>query len=144
MFTVSANRVAHGYGSARTLVAHCQAMTAAQQPRAVVLVVDDDAGALATTEAELRNRYGADYDVLAFTDAQAGLAAVQALKDQGRHMALVLADLWMPAMSGLRFLDLADDVFPTTKRALLVSWQDQSARTPILEAFALGSIDCHL
>ena len=109
-----------------------------------MVVVDDDAGALATTEAELRNRYGADYDVLAFTDAEEALAAIRALKDDGRHMAFVLADLWMPAMSGLRFLDLADDVFPTTKRALLVSWQDESARGPILEAFALGSIDCHL
>lgn len=46
-------------------------------------------------------------------------------------------------MSGLRLLDLADDVFPTTKRAL-VAWQDRSARQTVLDAFAVGSIDCHL
>ena len=119
-------------------------MTVTGEHGAKVVVGDDDAGALPTTEAQLRNRYGADYDVLAFTDPEEALTAIRALNDEGRRMALVLADLWMPAMSGLRFLDLADDVFPTTKRALLVSWQDQGARTPILEAFALGSIDCHL
>jgi thioredoxin reductase (NADPH) len=113
-------------------------------PRAAVVVVDDDPDALAPTEAELRNRYSADYDILAFTDPEEALTAIRALKADGRQMALVLADLWMPTMTGLRFLDLADDVFPTTKRALLVSWQDQTARGPILEAFAMGSIDCHL
>jgi thioredoxin reductase (NADPH) len=113
-------------------------------PRAVVVVVDDDAVALAPTEAALRSRYGADYDVLAFTDPEEALSAIRALKDAGRHMALVLADLSMPGMSGLRFLDLADDVFPTTKRALLASWRDRAVREAILEAFAMGSIDCHL
>ncbi|HJV09840.1 MAG TPA: FAD-dependent oxidoreductase, partial [Acidimicrobiales bacterium] len=111
---------------------------------AVIVVVDDEATDLMLTEAELRNRYGADYEILAFTDAEAALGAIRGLKDAGRQLALAMADLWMPAMSGVRFLDLADDIFPTTKRALLVSWQDQSARGPILEAFAMGGIDCHL
>jgi thioredoxin reductase (NADPH) len=111
---------------------------------AVIVVVDDDDGALADTEAQLRNRYGADYEIRAFTDPEAALTAIRALKDDGRQMALVLATLEMPAMPGLRFLDLADDVFPTTKRILLLSWEDRSARRPIFEAVAVGSIDCHL
>lgn len=111
---------------------------------AVLLLVDDEADSLARTETALRNRYGADYDVLAFTDAGQALTTLQRLRDDGRTVAIVLADLWMPAMTGVEFLDAADDLFPTAKRALLVSWQDESARAPILEAFALGRIDCHL
>ncbi len=112
--------------------------------KAVVLVVEDDTDTLAATSGELRKRYGADYDILAFTSTEDGLAALHQSQRAGRPVALVLAGLWLPSMTGIDFLDLADDLYPTAKRGLLVSWRDESARQPILQAFALGRIDFHM
>src|SRR5215212_2541933 len=96
--------------------------------RPAVVVVDDDTA----TEDELRKRYGADYDVVA------GLPRI------GAPVAVVLAQLWLPEMTGAALLARIQELHPTAKRALLASWGDGPARAPILEAFAQGHIDCHL
>ena len=111
---------------------------------AVLVLVDDDPEALARTEKALRDRYGVDYELLAFTDAGEAVTTLRRLREESRAVPMVMTDLWMPAMTGVDLLDLAHDLYPTAKRALLVSWQDETARGPILEAFALGHIDCHL
>ena len=119
-------------------------MTEDSPAPAVILLVDDEPATLATTETTLRNRYGADYEVLACTDAGEALTTLRRLRDEGRPVAIVLADFGMPAMTGVDFLDVAHDLYPTAKRVVLVSWHDESARGPILEAFALGRIDSHV
>ncbi len=108
---------------------------------AAVLLVDDDAEASAAAEGELRKRYGADYDVRTYRSAQ---EALRALADPGRPVAVVLAALGMAEMSGVELLARAGDLHPTAKRALLAGWNDDGARARILDAFALGQIDCHL
>jgi DNA-binding NarL/FixJ family response regulator len=51
---------------------------------------------------------------------------------------LVLADHWMPGMTGTEFLARVKDIVPTARRGLLISWGDPSTTEPILEASALG------
>jgi thioredoxin reductase (NADPH) len=105
--------------------------------RPALLVVDDDTA----TENELRKRYGADYDVLAYRSVAEALAELPRV---GAPVAVVLAQLWLPEMTGGELLARIQQLHPTAKRALLASWGDEPARVPILEAFALGHIDCHL
>lgn len=99
---------------------------------AVLVLVDDDAETLARTESALRNRYGADYEVLAFTDAAEAVATLRRLRDEGRTVPMVMADLWMPAMTGVDLLDMAHDLYPTAKRALsrLVAGRDSPRADP--------------
>ncbi len=55
--------------------------------------VDDDAATLAHLEAELVKRYGSDYDVVAVGSSEATLGVLDHLRDSGRPLALLLADL---------------------------------------------------
>src|SRR5947209_8265828 len=104
---------------------------------AALIVVDQDTA----TEDELRKRYGADYQVVAYRSAEEALRALPRL---GAPVPLILAQLWLPEMMGVELLARVRDLRPTAKRALLASWSDEPARERILEAFALGQIDCHL
>jgi len=56
----------------------------------------------------------------------------------------VLADQWMPGMSGTDFLTRVGEIYPTAKRALLVAWGDRTAPGSILEAMSLGGIDYYV
>src|SRR5918998_2604105 len=110
----------------------------------VLLVVDDEAEALRKIEHELRERYGSDYRVVGESSAEASLRKLRELEEAGEVVALVLADQWMPGMSGTDLLTRVREVYPTAKRALLVEWGDRSAPKPILQAMALGRIDYYV
>jgi thioredoxin reductase (NADPH) len=110
----------------------------------VLLVVDDEAEALHKMEHELRERYGSDYRIVGEGSAEASLSKLRELEEAGEVVALVLADQWMPHMSGTDFLPRVREVYPTAKRALLVEWGDRSAPKPILQAMALGRIDYYV
>jgi thioredoxin reductase (NADPH) len=56
----------------------------------------------------------------------------------------VLADQWMPDMSGMEFLARARHLFPAAKRALLIEWGDRTAQEPILRSMTLGHIDYYV
>jgi thioredoxin reductase (NADPH) len=71
---------------------------------AVLLVVDDDAQALAALEQALDKRYGADYQVRAEPSPAAALGLLERLASQGEPVALVIADQWMPKTTGWSFL----------------------------------------
>jgi thioredoxin reductase (NADPH) len=53
----------------------------------------------------------------------------------------VLADQWMPTMTGVAFLTRAHGLHPTAQRALLIDWGDRSTAEPILQAATFGQID---
>src|SRR5918997_1637216 len=110
----------------------------------VLLVVDDEAEALRKIEHELHERYGSDYRVVGEGSAEASLSKLRELVEAGEVVALVLADQWMPGMSGTDFLTRVREVYPTAKRALLIEWGDRSAPKPILQAMALGRIDYYV
>jgi YesN/AraC family two-component response regulator len=48
---------------------------------------------------------------------------------RGGQVALVLADLWMPDMTGIELLTKAHALEPAAKRALLTGWGDMRVVT---------------
>lgn len=111
----------------------------ADQP--VILLVDDESATLSITERELRKRYGADYLIVARKSATTALDDLDRFKQAGRPVALVLADQWMPEMTGVDFLGRARLVDPVAKRVMLVSWGDYSAVQAIMDGCAVGQIE---
>jgi thioredoxin reductase (NADPH) len=112
--------------------------------RPVILVVDDEPAALASMLDALTRRFGGDYRVEPHLSARSALDAVSRLKADGEEIALVIADQWMPEMTGNEFLGQVRTIEPTAKRALLVSWGDHDASPVILQACALGQLDNYL
>ena len=114
------------------------------QLKPAILIVDADADSLAVLVDEVRARYGRDYLVLPHSSSARALEQVRALTDSGQEVALILADQWLPATSGVELLAAAHQVSRTARRALLIRWGDRSTAGPILSASALGHIDCYL
>ena len=114
-------------------------MSAKTKP--ILLAVDDDTDALAIVKLELSKRYGDDYRILCESSVEAGIKALEEFRAAHEDVAVVLADQWMPEMTGTEFLTRAHQLHPTVKRALLVRRGDRTTREPILQAIALGQID---
>ncbi len=113
-------------------------------PRPVLIAVDDDLDALGKITHELNDRYGTYYRVVCEGSPEAGMRALRRLKEAGEEVAVVLADQWMPGMTGTEFLAHARHLYPDAKRALLFEWRNRTAREPILQAMALGQIDYYV
>jgi thioredoxin reductase (NADPH) len=112
--------------------------------RAAILIVDDEPAALAAMLDALTRRFGADYRIVPHLSADAALQAVAAMKKDGEEIALVIADQWMPEMTGTELLGHIHSIEPAAKRALLVTWGDHSASPTILEGCSLGRLDNYL
>jgi thioredoxin reductase (NADPH) len=112
--------------------------------RPVMLAVDDDAEALSRLERELCKRYGSDYRVVCEASPEAGMRRLRECEEAGDEVAAVLADQWMPGMSGVEFLTRVRELYPTAKRALMVAWGDTTTSKPILRAMSLGRIDYYV
>ena len=112
-------------------------------PKPVLLAVDT-AEPFCEVERELRDRYGNDYLVVCESSAEAGIRRLRELKATGEEVAVVLAEQWMPGMTGVEFLSHTRKFYPSAKRALLVAWGDRTASEPILQAMALGRIDYYV
>src|SRR4029450_11927555 len=126
-----------------------QHTTRASVPRAAgLLLVDADPEARAVTESALARRFGPDYRVLAVDDSQAGLDMLARLAERGDQVAMVAADLHLPGMDGVEFLERAHLLHRGASRALLVAMDRYHTRIPLSElatlqrAAALGRIDC--
>jgi thioredoxin reductase (NADPH) len=113
----------------------------------VLLIVDADPKARAVTESALARRFGADYRVLTADAPQAGLDTLGRLADGGDQVALVAADLHLPGMDGVEFLERAHQLHRGASRVLLVAMDRYHTRIPFSElatlqrATALGQID---
>jgi thioredoxin reductase (NADPH) len=113
----------------------------------VLFVIDDDPQELRTFESVLRRRYGADYRVMAERSPGAGLELLERLAHRGDDVALVAADLRLPAMDGVEFLERAHALHRGAVRALLVAMDSRGTRIPfgalhsLQRATALGRID---
>ena len=106
-----------------------------------ILLLDDNAADMERTERELRSRYSTDYEVFSTMEVASALNTLQTLKNDGREVAIVFADLWMPEMTGIDFLKQAHDLHPLAKRVLLTNWGDRNSRDAILQAATFGWID---
>jgi thioredoxin reductase (NADPH) len=113
----------------------------------VLFVVDADPQARARTESALARRFGSDYSILSADSASAGLAALERLARPGMPVALVAADLHLPGMGGVDFLERAHQLHSHASRVLLVAMDRHGTRIPFTElatvqrATALGRID---
>src|SRR5918999_1200705 len=115
------------------------------QPR--VLVVEDESEVRARIRGELERRYGADYRVRCVGSATDALARLRHWREVGDPLALVLADQWMPDMTGEDFLAEAKSLYPDAKRALLVdfgAWGDRETADAMLRAMARGRMDYYV
>jgi thioredoxin reductase (NADPH) len=113
----------------------------------VILIVDDDAAALARTEWEVRRRYGSDYAVMTAGDGPAARTLLEGLRADGREVALVLADQSMPELPGAALLEWLPQAHPLAKRGLLVdfgAWGDPEISRAIVAAMAAGGIDYYV
>ncbi len=121
-------------------------MTEHAPSRAVLLAVDDDADARAHLVREL-HRYEDDYDVIVTASPEDALERLDTLGREGRAVAIVLADQWMPGITGAEMLTRCRDVHPRAKRGLLVdfgAWGDAPTAAAIRHAMAVGDIDYYV
>jgi len=121
-------------------------MTTAADERAVLFAVDDDPATRAHLVRELE-RYARDYDVVVETTAEAAMAHLDRLATEGRTVAIVLADQWMPGLTGAELLTRCREHHPRAKRGLLVdfgAWGDPPTAAAIRHAMAVGDIDYYV
>ena len=119
--------------------------------RGLMLVVEGDIAARDWITEQLRRRYGADYDVRAEGSAEAGLAALQSLRDGNVQVAVVLTGAG-DVHDGddddpLGFFERVRALYPDAKRGLLVdwgAWADPPTAQLILRLMALGRIDYYV
>ena len=109
-----------------------------------MLLLADDSGTQDRVEAELRKRYGADYQVIKAGSANAALGVLGELSDSGRQVSLVLADQWLSGASGTELLARVRQLHPGARRVLLITWGDQARVEPMLQATILGDIDAYV
>ena len=93
----------------------------------VILAVDDDPNVLEAVVQDLRRRYASEYRVLRAGSGQAGLDISRQLAERGDSVALYLSDQRMPGMTGVEFLERAQEIFPEARRALLTAYADTEA-----------------
>jgi thioredoxin reductase (NADPH) len=110
----------------------------------VLVVVDDEYASLRALTDELNSRYGAHYEIVSAGSPEVALARLRELRAAGAAVPLVLADQWMPGITGTEFLARVKQLIPTARRGLLISWGDRSTSAPILEAAALGWMEFYL
>jgi thioredoxin reductase (NADPH) len=112
--------------------------------RPVILVVDDDPRSLAALLDALARRYGGDYRVVSHLSPQAAIEELDRIRADGEQLALIIADQWMPGMTGIEVLGRAHEIHPAAQRALLVSWGDRTATPAILQGCAFGQLENYL
>jgi thioredoxin reductase (NADPH) len=88
--------------------------------------------------------YGSYYRVACEDSPESGMRTLQALRAADKEVAVVLADQWMPGMTGVEFLTHTRPLYPGAKRALLFERGNRTTREPILQAMALGQIDYYV
>jgi thioredoxin reductase (NADPH) len=110
----------------------------------VIMVVDDEPAPLTALRDDLARRYGEDYRVVSHATAGAAMEDLEQIKVGGEQVALLIADQWMPGMTGVEFLQKAHDVHPSAQRALLVAWGDRSAAPTILQSCAFNQIENYI
>ena len=116
-------------------------------PRPLLLAVDADPEALSRIEAHLQRRFGADFRVRGELSAAAALDQLETAQKQGDPVVTVLADQWLPDVSGAELLGRVRTMHPDARRALLVpwgAWSDRPTAEAILRAMAMGDINYYV
>lgn len=107
----------------------------------VIFAVDNDETTRTTLARDLERRFGADYQVIAVDSATQGLPALEAMRRAGKEVAIVVTAQQLPEMTGIAFLDRADDLHPTAQRGMLVTPGPAGMTEPIRRAMLLDRLD---
>jgi thioredoxin reductase (NADPH) len=113
----------------------------------VILAVDDDPDAIELLGDELNDRYGRAYQIRTARAATSALDQLTALRDAGERVALVLSDQWLPDGTGCELLAQARELFPQSRRLLLISWGEwamDATAHPLRRGIGLGQIDYYV
>ena len=109
-----------------------------------VVLLADGSRMRGRVEAELRKRYGADYQVIVTGSAQEAVDVLGRLRDDRSQVALVLADQQLPGVTGTELLARVRQLHPAARRALLISWGDRSSMEAVAAATVLGDLDAYV
>jgi thioredoxin reductase (NADPH) len=112
--------------------------------RPVILIIDDNPTSLARLLEAIARRFGEDYRTIAHASANVALDELRQIRAAGEPIALVIADQWMPEMTGLDVLRQVHAIDPEAQRALLVGWGDSSASEKILQGCAFGELENYI
>ncbi len=112
--------------------------------RPYIMIIDDEPPALTAMLDALARRFGGDYQVVSHLQVTTALAELEKIKQDGNKVALIIADQWMPEMTGAEFLQRAHIVHPSAQRALLVAWGDKEASSIILQACSFGQMENYI
>jgi len=107
----------------------------------IIVVADDDRGAMEALEQDLRRQYAHQYQIIKAESGEAALAALQELRQRNEPVALVLADQRMRGMGGIELLVEARRLYPDARRVLLGDYA--TAEVAIVSVNATG-IDRYL
>jgi thioredoxin reductase (NADPH) len=107
----------------------------------VILLVDDDDATRAMLLSAVDGRFGHDYDVLAEPSAELAMDQLQRLRDDGRQVALLIADQWLPGEAGAAFLARSRRLHPSAQRLLMSDWGDMKTVEHTVQAMVLGEIE---
>ena len=113
----------------------------------VILAVDDDLTSIGHISGELQRRYDRDYRVVFLTSSVDALQQLERMAASGERVALVLADQWMPDISGADLLSRVKDLHPQAKRALLIAWgdwADERTAAAVRDAVARGCCEFYV
>ncbi len=107
----------------------------------ILLVVGGDADTLASLAGGLERRFGADYRVLADRSPVSALARLRDAGDRGEPVALLVAEQWMPEMTGIDWLVRARELFPRASRCLMLRYGDAAGIPLVRRAMTLAQVD---
>ncbi len=104
----------------------------------VLLLATTDAATRSVIGAELRRRYGGDYEVVVCADYDHARAVLDGLRRWGRQVALVIGCYGPGDRHGLHFLRRAYSLHPSAKRAVAAIWGDFGSTADVFAAIAHG------
>ena len=90
----------------------------------VLMVIDEDEGALGDVERELQDRYARHYSVVCLRSPAVARSRLEEFAASGVEVAVVLAGQSLAGVTGGEVLDEVRHVHPHAKRALLIDWGD--------------------
>jgi len=109
-----------------------------------IVVVDADPRVATGLIQELQDGFGRGYQFLATLSARSGLCILERLGAVGEPVALVIAGLQLPDMTGPEFLGRARNRHPLARRILLGGPRELTSSAALHRAMTLGKADSWL
>ncbi len=103
----------------------------------IILAVDDEPPVLNAVARDLRQQYGANYQIVKADSGANAIEAVKGFKQRNLSVALFLVDQRMPEMSGTEFLAEAGKFYSEARKVLLTAYADTEAAIVSINSIGL-------